>query len=214
MNNSEQDLKVEQKCKIRHKHAAWYNRDIGIYLLLIKTSKALEGDRARSDGGWVWCEMSKDPSARPWQWRCDWCLRRWWRGWCLTMKALLLFVIQIPDAKERAAPWLRPSGPWTLGGGLLIFFPHISSLPDTYYFLCLGAMAWIHLTPPACMNKYTPTKFAVAPPFIVQGLTESIFVHPWFEWTVWTNNCIKHSRWLIVTRPQPHKCITLLPVVF
>ena len=52
-NNSEQDLKVEQKCKIRHKSqtAACNNRDIGIYLLLIKTSKALEGDRARSDGG-------------------------------------------------------------------------------------------------------------------------------------------------------------------
>ena len=135
-------------------------------------------------------------------------------AWQWKLCCFSLFRSQMRRSERRLGCDLATSGPWTLGGGLLIFFPHISSLPDTYYFLCLGAMAWIHLTPPACMNKYTPTKFAVAPPFIVQGLTESIFVHPWFEWTVWTNNCIKHSRWLIITRPQPHKCITPLPVVF
>ena len=43
---------------------------------------------------------SFSPCLWPWQWRGAWCLRRWWRGWCLTMKALLILVIQISDTSK------------------------------------------------------------------------------------------------------------------
>ena len=181
--NSEQDLKVEQKCKIRHKQRVTIETLGFIYR-------------------WLRQGIGRWQSEERWWVSLVWNVKRS-LGASLAMTRRLMFAAMMTRmmfdnesfvafrysdprcerSKERAVPWMRPCGPWTLGGGLLIFFPHISSPPDTYYFLCLGAMSWIHLTPPTCMNKYTPSKYAVAP-FIVQGLTESIFEHLCFEWTV------------------------------
>ena len=164
--------------------------------------------------------MSKDPSARPWQWRCDWCLRRWWRGWCLTMKALLLLVIQILDASIRAkqggasgaldATW---DGPWTLARFVNILSSYFISA--WYLLFSLPRSNVMNTTLPAWINTHPQNMLLHHSLFRV---LQNQYLNIYDLNELWTNNCnctgvlgcIKHSRWWIITRLQPPKCITLL----
>ena len=136
------------------------------------------------------------------------------------MKALLLLVIQILDASIRAkqggasgaldATW---DGPWTLARFVNILSSYFISA--WYLLFSLPRSNVMNTTPPAWINTHPQNMLLHHSLFRV---LQNQYLNIYDLNELWTNNCnctgvlgcIKHSRWWIITRLQPPKCITLL----